>query len=163
MPWTILVTPGLAGNRNRSKDNKLTDLAPGLLSCPLERLRMYNVNVDRAAMRQEILGPLFQRHIVSLAGTVDKQWLDSYEQVARDSESFRRYKLEPAKGLVSFTCRSSDGPKVIEGFLERLALFVEMVNLHATCASAAPAAAAPHSAPAAHEPPAGLGFFPESA
>ncbi len=119
---------------------------------------MYNVSVDRAAMRQEILGPLFQRHIVSLAGTVDKQWLDSYEQVARDSESFRRYHLEPAKGLVSFTCRASDGPKVIETFLERLALFVEMVNLHATCSSASPAGAA-----AAHEAPAGLGFFPESA
>lgn len=118
---------------------------------------MYNVNVDRAAMRQEILGPLFQRHIVSLAGTVDKQWLDSFEQVARDSESFRRYHLEPSKGLVSFTCRASDGPKVIETFLERLALFVEMVNLHATCSSAATPAAA------SHEPPPGLGFFPESA
>lgn len=99
---------------------------------------MYNVSVDRAAMRQEILGPLFQRHIVSLAGTVDEKWLDSYEQVARDSEAFRRYSLEPSKGLVSFTCRASDGPKVIESFLERLALFVEMVNLHATCSSAGP-------------------------
>ena len=97
---------------------------------------MYNVSVDRNAMRQEILGPLFQRHIVSLAGTVDEQWLDSYEQVSRDSDSFRRYRLEPAKGLVSFTCRASDGPKVIDTFMERLALFVEMVNLHATCAAA---------------------------
>jgi hypothetical protein len=102
---------------------------------------MYNVSVDRNAMRQEILGPLFQRHIVSLAGTVDEQWLDSYEQVSRDSDSFQRYRLEPAKGLVSFTCRASDGPKVIETFLERLALFVEMVNLHATCAAASGAPA----------------------
>jgi hypothetical protein len=103
---------------------------------------MYNVTVDRTAMRQEVLGPLFQRHVVSLAGTVDAQWLDSYEQVARDSESFRRYRLEPSKGLVSFTCRASDGPKEVEAFIERLALFVEMVNLHATCAQAsAPAAA----------------------
>jgi len=97
---------------------------------------MYNVSVDRNAMRQEILGPLFQRHIVSLAGTVDEQWLDSFEQVSRDSDSFKRYRLEPAKGLVSFTCRASDGPKVIDTFMERLALFVEMVNLHATCAAA---------------------------
>lgn len=97
---------------------------------------MYNVSVDRAAMRQEILGPLFQRHFVSLAGTVDEQWLDSYAEVARDSEAFQRFRLEPSKGIVSFTCRASDGPKVIETFMERLALFVEMVNLHATCASA---------------------------
>ena len=111
---------------------------------------MYNVSVDRNAMRQEILGPLFQRHIVSLAGTVDERWLDSFEQVARDSDSFQRYRLEPSKGLVSFTCRASDGPKVIETFMERLALFVEMVNLHATCSSAAPASVA--------EPPQELGF-----
>ncbi len=103
---------------------------------------MYNVTIDRTAMRQEILGPLFQRHVVSLAGTVDAQWLDSYEQVARDSDSFQRYRLEPSKGLVSFTCRASDGPKVIDTFMERLALFVEMVNLHATCASAAAPAGA---------------------
>ena len=103
---------------------------------------MYNVTIDRAAMRQEVLGPLFQRHVVSLAGTVDARWLDSYQEVARDSESFQRFRLEPSKGLVSFTCRASDGPKVIDTFMERLALFVEMVNLHATCASAgAPAGA----------------------
>ena len=102
---------------------------------------MYSVSVDRAAMRQEILGPLFQRHIVSLAGTVDAQWLESYQEVARDSDAFKRFRLEPEKGLVSFTCRASDGPKIIETFMERLALFVEMVNLHATCASAASPAA----------------------
>lgn len=101
---------------------------------------MYNVTVDRNAMRQEVLGPLFQRHIVSLAGTVDARWLESYEEVARDSDSFKRYRLEPDKGLISFTCRASDGSKVVETFLERLALFVEMINLHATCASAAPGA-----------------------
>ena len=102
---------------------------------------MYNVTIDRNAMRQELLGPLFQRHFVSLAGTVDSRWLDSYEEVARDSESFQRFRLEANKGLVSFTCRASDGPTVIDTFLERLALFVEMVNLHATCASTAPASA----------------------
>ena len=99
---------------------------------------MYNVTVDRNAMRQEVLGPLFQRHVVSLAGMVDQRWLESYEEVSRDSDSFKRYRLESSKGLVSFTCRASDGTKVVESFLERLALFVEMVNLHATCASASP-------------------------
>ena len=102
---------------------------------------MYNVTIDRNAMRQELLGPLFQRHVVSLAGTVDERWLNSYEEVARDSDAFQRFRLEANKGLISFTCRASDGPKVIDTFLERLALFVEMVNLHATCASAAPAGA----------------------
>lgn len=99
---------------------------------------MYNVTVDRAAMREEVLGPLFQRHIVSLAGTVDQRWLESYSEVAKDSDSFKRYNLEPSKGIVSFTCRASDSPKVVESCLDRLLLFVEMVNLHATCASAAP-------------------------
>ena len=102
---------------------------------------MYNVTMDRNAMRQEVLGPLFQRHVVTLAGTVDARWLQSYEEVARDSEAFKRYRLEPSKGLISFTCRASDGPKIVDTFIERLALFVEMVNLHATCASAAPGAA----------------------
>ncbi len=102
---------------------------------------MYNVTVDRNAMRQEVLGPLFQRHVVSLAGTVDERWLESYEEVAKDSESFKRFRLESSKGLVSFTCRASDGPKVVDTFMERLALFVEMVNLHATCASATPGGA----------------------
>ena len=99
---------------------------------------MYDVAVDRAAMREEILGPLFQRHVVSLSGTVDKRWLESFQDVQKDSDQFQRYRLDQEKGLVSFTCRASDGPKVVEGFLERLALLVEMVNLHATCSAAGP-------------------------
>jgi hypothetical protein len=99
---------------------------------------MYDVSVDRAAMREEVLGPLFQRHVVSLTGTVDDRWLESYQEVAKDSELFRRYRLEPAKGMISFTCRASDGPAQVDSFLDRLALFVEMVNLHATCATADP-------------------------
>jgi hypothetical protein len=102
---------------------------------------MYDVAVDRAAMREEILGPLFQRHIVSLSGTVDERWLESFNSVRRDSEQFQRYVLDQQKGLVSFTCRASDGPSIVDSFLERLALLVEMVNLHATCAAAGPEAA----------------------
>lgn len=97
---------------------------------------MYNVTVDRAAMREEVLGPLFQRHVVTLSGTVDDRWLASYQEVAKDSDLFQRYRLEPAKGMISFTCRASDGPGQVESFLDRLMLFVEMVNLHATCAAA---------------------------
>ncbi len=99
---------------------------------------MYEVAVDRAAMREEILGPLFQRHVVSLSGTVDERWLESFHAVQKDSDQFQRYRLDQQKGLVSFTCRASDGPKVVEGFLERLALMVEMINLHATCTAAGP-------------------------
>ena len=99
---------------------------------------MYNVAMDRAALRQEILGPLFQRHVVSLSGTVDERWLESFRAVAADSELFQRYRLDQENGLVSFTCRASDGPAMVESFLQRLALFIEMVNLHATCASAQP-------------------------
>ena len=110
---------------------------------------MYNVTVDRAAMREEVLGPLFQRHLVSLAGTVDDRWLASYNEVAKDSEIFQRYRLEPAKGMISFTCRASDGPKQVESFLDRLTLFVEMVNLHATCANAGPASSGESEEPEA--------------
>ncbi len=99
---------------------------------------MYNVMVDRAAMREELLGPLFQRYVVSLNGTVDERWLESFHEVAKDSESFQRFRLEPDKGLISFTCRASDGPAVIATFLERMTLYVEMVNLHATCDVATP-------------------------
>ncbi len=97
---------------------------------------MYNVAIDRTAMRQEILGPLFQRHVVSLTGTVDRRWLASYQEVAKDSDAFQRFRFEPAKGMISFTCRASDGPKQVASFMDRLTLFVEMVNLHATCAAA---------------------------
>jgi hypothetical protein len=99
---------------------------------------MYNVAVDRAALREEILGPLFQRHVVSLSGTVDQRWLESFRSVAADSELFQRYRLDPEKGHISFTCRASDGPQMVDSFLERLALFVEMVNLHATCGGTQP-------------------------
>ena len=102
---------------------------------------MYDVAVDRAAMREEILGPLFQRHVVSLSGTVDERWLESFQSVQKDSDQFKRYMLDQGKGLVSFTCRASDGPTVVETFLERLALLVEMVNLHATCSAAGPGGA----------------------
>lgn len=98
------------------------------------------MTVDRAAMREELLGPLFQRYVVSLTGTVDQRWLASFHDVAKDSETFKRYRLEPDKGLMSFTCRASDGPTVIDTFLERMTLFVEMVNLHATCAAVPEAA-----------------------
>ena len=92
-------------------------------------------------MREEILGPLFQRHVVSLSGTVDERWLESFRSVQKDSDQFKRYILDQGKGLVSFTCRASDGPTVVETFLERLALLVEMVNLHATCSAAGPGGA----------------------
>ncbi len=101
---------------------------------------MYNVAIDRTAMRHEVLGPLFQRHVVSLSGTVDGRWLASYQEVAKDSDAFQRYRLEAAKGMISFTCRSSDGPKQVQAFIDRLTLFVEMVNLHATCNAAEPGA-----------------------
>ncbi len=118
-------------------------MAPALLFMATKGIeKMYDVTINRNAMRQELLGPLFQRHVVSLGGTVDAVWLDSFEKVSRDSDAFQRYRLEADKGLVSFTCRASDGPKVVETFLERLALFVEMVNLHATCSSSATPAAA---------------------
>jgi len=96
---------------------------------------MYNVTVDLNAMREEVLGPLFQRHVVTLTGTVDDRWLASYQEVAKDAELFRRYRLEPSRGMISFTCRASDGPKLVASFIDRLVLFVEMVNLHATCSA----------------------------
>jgi hypothetical protein len=101
---------------------------------------MYEVRVDRAALREEILGPLFQRHLVTLTGTIDDHWLASFAEVAKDSDVFQRFRLDPAAGIVSFTCRASDGPQIVESFLERLTLFVEMVNLAATCAGATEAA-----------------------
>jgi hypothetical protein len=99
---------------------------------------MYNVFVDRTAMRQELLGPLFQRHVVNLSGAVDERWLESFREVCKDSASFQRFVLDATRGLISFTCRASDPPSVVESFLERLRLLIEMVNLHATCSAAEP-------------------------
>ena len=33
------------------------------------------------------MGPLFQRYVVSLTGTVDERWLASFHEVAKDSET----------------------------------------------------------------------------
>ena len=69
---------------------------------------MYNVTIDRNAMRQELLGPIFQRHVVSLAGTVDARWLDSYEEVARDSDALKSVRAR--LGVATISARSPSRP-----------------------------------------------------
>jgi hypothetical protein len=99
---------------------------------------LYDVRVDRSALGRQNLGPLFSRQTIKLTGPVDEQWRRSYDTVAGGTSPFSRFILDRKEGVVSFTCRSTDGPAQVEPLLQRLELLLEMVNLHATTAATSP-------------------------
>lgn len=100
----------------------------------------YDVVVDAAGLNWEQAGPLFERYAVSLAGPIDRIWVECYKQVIAGSGEFARFRLDPGTSEVSFTTRSGDGPIQVMGVLKKLEGLVENVNQQATRAAAAPAA-----------------------
>ena len=92
---------------------------------------VYDIRVDRSAMRREALGPLFARLRVKLSGSMDEQWRRSYEVVAASDESFSRFILDQQGGTVSFTSRSTDDAARVELVMQRLELLLDLANLHA--------------------------------
>lgn len=88
----------------------------------------YDVAVDEGELNWEQAGPLFDRYAVSLAGRIDRRWVDCYQRITVSSPSFSRFRLEPGTSSVTFTCRSSDGPVEVMGVLKRLEELLNRVN-----------------------------------
>jgi hypothetical protein len=97
---------------------------------------VYDVRVDRTAMRREALGPLFARLRVKLSGSLDEHWRRSYDVVAAGDESFSRFILDQQGGTVSFTSRSTDDAARVELVMQRLELLLDLANLHAASEAA---------------------------
>jgi hypothetical protein len=99
----------------------------------------YDVVVDAVGINWEQAGPLFERYAVSLAGQVDRIWVDCYKRLLEGSREHARFRLDPATSEVSFTTRSTDGPIQVMSVLKKLEAFVECVNQEATRTAVAPA------------------------
>lgn len=98
---------------------------------------VYDVTLDQAGMDWEKAGPLFERYAVGLVGRVDRRWVESYTKLTKQRPNLSRFRLEPAAGQVSFTCRATDGPAEVMGVLKRLEEMVGLVNEAATAAARA--------------------------
>ena len=98
---------------------------------------VYGVWVDMSTLRRDALGPLFGRISLALRGPVDALWEDSCLFVRRDLEAFSRFHLDLSGGQISFTFRLTDSLAEVQAVLQRLELFVELANLHATSVAAA--------------------------
>jgi hypothetical protein len=99
--------------------------------------KVYDVSLDQAGMDWQKAGPLFDRYAVALTGRVDRRWADCYATLAKERPNLARFRLEPAAGQVSFTCRSTDGPAEVMGVLKRLEEMIVLVNQAATAATKA--------------------------
>jgi hypothetical protein len=97
----------------------------------------YDVTLDQAGMNWEKAGPLFERYAVNLVGRVDRRWVDSYNQIAKERPNLTRFRFEPAASEVSFTCRATDGPAEVMGVLKRLEEMIGLVNQAAAAAAKA--------------------------
>ena len=123
----------------------------------MEKPIVYDVTLDQAGMDWQKAGPLFERYAVGLIGRVDRRWVESYTRVTKERPNLARFRLEPAAGQVSFTCRATDGPAEVMGVLKRLEDMIGLVNEAATAATMAelePAKAKtpPAAAETAHGP-----------
>ncbi|MGH9366106.1 MAG: hypothetical protein ACRD3M_00340 [Thermoanaerobaculia bacterium] len=98
---------------------------------------VYDVTLDQAGMDWQKAGPLFERYAIGLTGRVDRRWADCFAKVTRERPNLARFRLEPAAGQVSFTCRATDGPAEVMGVLKRLEEMIGLVNEAATLAAKA--------------------------
>jgi hypothetical protein len=93
----------------------------------LEERRAIDVGVDHSTLKGETLGT-DTRYSVTLTGPVDGAWAAAYRILQSDSTAFRRLRLDPATRVVSFICRTIDGPAQVFDILERLDALIKMVN-----------------------------------
>jgi hypothetical protein len=98
----------------------------------METKPVYDVTVDEAGLNWEQAGPLFDRYAVNLAGRLDRRWVDCYQRITVSAPAFSRFHLDPGASIVTFTCRSSDGPVEVMGVLKRLEDLLTRVNREST-------------------------------
>jgi hypothetical protein len=68
------------------------------------------------------------RYSIGLDGSLRLDWLDVWREVLSASAVLRRYEIDPASGVVSFTCRNVDGTALVFDALERLEATIKRVN-----------------------------------
>jgi hypothetical protein len=85
------------------------------------------VSIDHATLRAQAEGD-HTRYTVALTGRVDPHWVAAYRAVQAESTSYRRFRLDPATGTISFAVRMVDGPAQVFEVLERLEALIEIVN-----------------------------------
>jgi hypothetical protein len=104
----------------------------------LDERRTTQLTVDHSTLSREPTGTdvLYR---VRLSGPVAVGWADAYRLLQSDSTAFRRLRLDPASGIVSFSCRAVDGPTQVIDALERLDELVQRVNLRVAVRPSAPA------------------------
>jgi len=93
----------------------------------LDAHRVAQVSIDYSSLKGESEGS-DTRYTVTLTGDVDSQWLDAYRVAQAESTGYRRFRLDPAKGTISFSCRIVDGPTQVFEFLGRLDALLAIVN-----------------------------------
>lgn len=96
----------------------------------------YDVRLPEAGLGWEKMGPLFERYSVALVGSVDLPWAEAYKRVVATAPGLGRFRLDADHAIVSFTCRSTDGPVQVMAVLKILAGMVERVNREASLAAA---------------------------
>ena len=96
----------------------------------------YDVSLPESGLDWQRVGPLFERYSIKLLGMVDAHWTDCYQGIAATTPSLSRFRLDPASGAVSFTCRATDGPVEVMTVLKILEKFLERVNREACMAAA---------------------------
>jgi hypothetical protein len=102
----------------------------------------YDVRLPEAGLGWEKIGPLFERYSVALVGSIDTHWAEAYKAVVVATPRLVRFRLDADHAIVSFTCRSTDGPVEVMAVLKILEGLIQRVNSEASLAAVRPPAKA---------------------
>ena len=102
----------------------------------------YDVRLPEAGLGWEKIGPLFERYSVALVGSIDAHWAEAYKAVVVATPRLVRFRLDADHAVVSFTCRSTDGPVEVMAVLKILEGLIQRVNGEASLAAVRPPAKA---------------------
>jgi hypothetical protein len=68
------------------------------------------------------------KYAVALAGALRTEWVQAWREVLNATVIGRRFEIDPAAGVVRFTCRNVDGTGMVFDALERLEALVSRAN-----------------------------------
>jgi hypothetical protein len=102
----------------------------------------YDVRLPESGLGWEKIGPLFERYSVALVGSIDAHWAEAYKAVVVATPRLVRFRLDADHAIVSFTCRSTDGPVEVMAVLKSLEGLLQRVNSEASLAAVRPPAKA---------------------
>ena len=93
----------------------------------LDAQRAADVSIDYSTLTGESEGT-DTRYTIALKGHLDPQWVAEYRAAQAESTGYRRFRLDLAKGTISFAVRVVDGPAQVFEALERLEALLQIVN-----------------------------------